>query len=85
MCLCACLSKLYFASKAEHCVSLRYMKGRVSYDQLNAVVQSINSTVTAKYKILHQSAKTRNNHTRKLHQRFKDQETKDTKGTGSET
>lgn len=58
----------------------QYMKGRVSYDQLNAVVQSINTAVTAKYKILHQSVKTRNNHARKLHQRFKDQETKDTKG-----
>ncbi|KAM9331587.1 SKA complex subunit 1-like, partial [Symphorus nematophorus] len=57
----------------------QYMKGRVSYDQLNAVVQSINTAVTAKYKILHQSVKTLSNHTRKLHQRFKDQETKDTK------
>lgn len=62
-------------------VSLRYMKGRVSYDQLNAAVQSINTAVKAKYKILHQSVKTLNNHSRKLHQRFKDQETKDTKGT----
>ncbi|XP_040894482.1 spindle and kinetochore-associated protein 1 [Toxotes jaculatrix] len=58
----------------------QYMKGRVSYDQLNAAVQSINTAVTAKYKILHQSLKTLNNHSRKLHQRFKDQETKDTKG-----
>ncbi|GAA6232655.1 spindle and kinetochore-associated protein 1 [Lates japonicus] len=58
----------------------QYMKGRVSYDQLNAAVQSINAAVTAKYKILHQSVKTQNNHARKLHQRFKDQETKDTKG-----
>ncbi|XP_038562904.1 spindle and kinetochore-associated protein 1-like [Micropterus salmoides] len=58
----------------------QYMKGRVSYDQLNAAVQSINTAVSAKYKILHQSLKTLNNHSRKLHQRFKDQETKDTKG-----
>ncbi|XP_031724064.1 SKA complex subunit 1 isoform X2 [Anarrhichthys ocellatus] len=57
-----------------------YMKGRVSYHQLNAAVQSINTAVTAKYKILRQSAKTLNNQARKLHQRFKDQETKDTKG-----
>ncbi|CAG5958577.1 unnamed protein product [Menidia menidia] len=56
------------------------MKGRVSYDQLNAAVQSINLTVTAKYKIVHQPLKTLSNHARKLHQRFKDQETKDTKG-----
>ncbi|XP_049430472.1 spindle and kinetochore-associated protein 1 [Epinephelus fuscoguttatus] len=58
----------------------QYMRGRVSYQQLNAVVQSINTAVTAKYKILHQSVKTLNNHARKLHQRFKEQETSDTKG-----
>nr|XP_055064785.1 spindle and kinetochore-associated protein 1 [Misgurnus anguillicaudatus]XP_055064786.1 spindle and kinetochore-associated protein 1 [Misgurnus anguillicaudatus] len=57
-----------------------YMKGRVSYDQLNATVQSINTAVTAKYKILHQPVKTLNNVSRTLQQRFKDQETKDTKG-----
>ncbi|XP_008302556.1 SKA complex subunit 1 [Stegastes partitus] len=57
-----------------------YMKGRVSYDQLNAAVHTINAAVTAKYKILRQPVKALNNHARKLHQRFKDQETKDTKG-----
>lgn len=64
-----------------NCVSLRYMKGRTSCDQVNAAVQSINTAMRAKYKILHQSVKTLNSHSRKLHQRFKDQETKDTKGT----
>ncbi|XP_062276304.1 spindle and kinetochore-associated protein 1 [Scomber scombrus] len=58
----------------------QYMKGRVSYDQLNAAVQSINIAVAAKYKIFRQSVKTLNNQSRKLYQRFKDQETKDTKG-----
>ncbi|XP_069574716.1 SKA complex subunit 1 [Brachyistius frenatus] len=58
----------------------QYMKGRVSYDQLNAAVSCINAAVTAKYKVLHQPARTLNNHARKLHQRFKEQETKDTKG-----
>ncbi|XP_077938081.1 SKA complex subunit 1-like [Gasterosteus aculeatus] len=58
----------------------QYMKGRVSYDQLNAAVQSLNAAVSAKYKILHQSAKSLNNQTRKQRQRFKDQETKETKG-----
>ncbi|XP_051540161.1 spindle and kinetochore-associated protein 1 [Myxocyprinus asiaticus] len=57
-----------------------YMKGRVTYDQLNAAVQSINTAVMAKYKIVHQSMKTLNNASRALHQRFKDEETKDTKG-----
>ncbi|XP_073346535.1 SKA complex subunit 1 isoform X1 [Pagrus major] len=58
----------------------QYMKGRATYDQLNAVVQSINTAVMAKYKILHQSLKSLNSNARKLHQRFKNQETKDTKG-----
>uniref|UniRef100_A0A3Q0RG87 SKA complex subunit 1 n=1 Tax=Amphilophus citrinellus TaxID=61819 RepID=A0A3Q0RG87_AMPCI len=58
----------------------QYMKGRVTYDQLNAAVDGINTAVTAKYKIIHQSVRALNNHARKLHQRFKDQETKDTKG-----
>ncbi|XP_034542141.1 spindle and kinetochore-associated protein 1 [Notolabrus celidotus] len=58
----------------------QYMKGRVSYDQLNAAVQNINTAVTAKYKIFHQSVKTLSNPSRKLQQRFKEQETKDTKG-----
>ncbi|KAM8751137.1 SKA complex subunit 1 isoform 1-T1 [Acanthopagrus schlegelii] len=58
----------------------QYMKGRATYDQVNAVVQSINTAVTAKYKILRQSLKSLNSNARKLHQRFKNQETKDTKG-----
>jgi len=57
------------------------MKGRVSYHQLNVAVQSINAALSAKYKILHQGAKTLSNQTRKLQQRFKSEETKETKGT----
>ncbi|XP_053331919.1 spindle and kinetochore-associated protein 1 [Clarias gariepinus] len=58
----------------------QYMKGRVTYDQLNTAVKSINTAVTGKYKILQQPVKSLSNAARKLHQRFKDQETKDTKG-----
>ncbi|XP_075898733.1 SKA complex subunit 1 isoform X3 [Nelusetta ayraudi] len=58
----------------------RYMRGRLTQDQLNVVVQSFNTAIKAKYKILHQPVKSLNNHSRKLHQRFKEQETKDTKG-----
>ncbi|KAM8893058.1 SKA complex subunit 1 isoform 2-T2 [Spinachia spinachia] len=57
-----------------------YMKGRVSYDQLNAAVQSLNAAVLAKYKILHQPVKSLNSQTRKLRQRFRDLESKETKG-----
>ncbi|XP_061679590.1 spindle and kinetochore-associated protein 1 isoform X3 [Syngnathoides biaculeatus] len=58
----------------------RYMKGRLSYDQINKAVENINTAVVAKYNIFHQPLKTLNNHARKLYQRFKDQETKDTRG-----
>ncbi|XP_070687376.1 SKA complex subunit 1 [Pempheris klunzingeri] len=72
--------ELEFITMAEFESIPQYMRGRVSYDHLNAAVQSINTAVTAKYKILHQSLKTLSSHARKLQQRFKDQETKDTKG-----
>ncbi|XP_061825257.1 SKA complex subunit 1 [Nerophis lumbriciformis] len=58
----------------------QYMKGRVSYEQINAAVQNINTAVEAKYTIVHQPVKTLKNNARKLRQRFKNQETKDTKG-----
>ncbi|CAL8357850.1 unnamed protein product [Lota lota] len=58
----------------------QYMKGRVTYEQLNAAVRSINEAVSGKYKIMRLPAKSLNNNTRKLYQRFRDEETKDTKG-----
>ncbi|XP_034031536.1 spindle and kinetochore-associated protein 1 [Thalassophryne amazonica] len=58
----------------------QYMKGRVTYDQLNAAVQSINAAVMAKYKILHQPMKTLSSSSRKMYQQFKSQETEGTKG-----
>ena len=58
----------------------RYMKGRLTYEQLNTAVRKVNEAVSGKYKITRQSTKSLNNNTRKLYQRFKDEETKDTKG-----
>ncbi|KAF7700829.1 spindle and kinetochore-associated protein 1 [Silurus meridionalis] len=58
----------------------QYMKGRVTYDQLNSAVKSINMAITGKYKIFQQPVKSLSNAARKFHQRFKEQETKDTKG-----
>ncbi|XP_077424789.1 SKA complex subunit 1 [Vanacampus margaritifer] len=69
-----------FITLAEFECIPQYMKGRVTYEQINTAVQNINTAVVAKYKIVHQPVKTLNNHARKLHQRFKEQETKDTKG-----
>nr|XP_046250437.1 spindle and kinetochore-associated protein 1 isoform X2 [Scatophagus argus] len=72
--------EMEYITKPEFESIPQYMKGRVSYDQLNSAVQCINTAVNAKYKILNQSVKSLNSHARKLHQRFKDQETKNTKG-----
>ncbi|XP_013038673.1 spindle and kinetochore-associated protein 1 isoform X2 [Anser cygnoides] len=57
-----------------------YMKGRLTYDQINAVVQDINKAVVSKYKILHQPLKSMNASVRSLYHRFLEEETKDTKG-----
>ncbi|NXW35948.1 SKA1 protein, partial [Phaetusa simplex] len=57
-----------------------YMKGRLTYDQINAVVQEINKAVVGKYKILHQPLKSMNAAVRNLYHRYLEEETKDTKG-----
>ncbi|KAJ7427969.1 spindle and kinetochore associated complex subunit 1 [Willisornis vidua] len=57
-----------------------YLKGRLTCDQINAVVPEINKAVVSKYKILHQPLKSMPLSVRNLYQRFVEQETKDTKG-----
>ncbi|NXU76974.1 SKA1 protein, partial [Oreotrochilus melanogaster] len=57
-----------------------YMKGRLSYKQINAVVQEINKAVVGKYKILYQPLKSMSAPVRNLYHRFQEEETKDTKG-----
>ncbi|XP_010006798.1 PREDICTED: spindle and kinetochore-associated protein 1 [Chaetura pelagica] len=57
-----------------------YMKGRLTYDQINAVVQEMNKAVVGKYKILHQPLKSMSAPVRNLYHRFIEEETKDTKG-----
>ncbi|KAM7025946.1 SKA complex subunit 1 [Acridotheres tristis] len=57
-----------------------YMKGRITYDQINAVVQQINKAVEGKYKILYQPLKSMSAPVRNLYHRFMEEETKDTKG-----
>ncbi|NXM22550.1 SKA1 protein, partial [Ploceus nigricollis] len=56
-----------------------YMKGRITYDQINAVVQEINKAVVGKYKILCQPLKSMSAPVRNLYHRFIEEETKDTK------
>ncbi|GCB70067.1 hypothetical protein scyTo_0010691 [Scyliorhinus torazame] len=57
-----------------------YMKGRMTYDQVNAVIKELNATVKAKYKILNQPMKSMSNTTRNQYHAFKEQETQETKG-----
>ncbi|NWV13055.1 SKA1 protein, partial [Ptilonorhynchus violaceus] len=57
-----------------------YMKGRLTYDQINAVVQEINKAVVSKYKILHQPLKSMSVPVRNLYHRFMEDETKGTEG-----
>uniref|UniRef100_A0A4W3IY47 SKA complex subunit 1 n=1 Tax=Callorhinchus milii TaxID=7868 RepID=A0A4W3IY47_CALMI len=61
-----------------------YMKGRMTYDQINAVIKELNDIVKAKYKILNQPLKSMNNTTRNQYHSFKEQEVKETKGRGQE-
>uniref|UniRef100_A0A667WIS0 SKA complex subunit 1 n=1 Tax=Myripristis murdjan TaxID=586833 RepID=A0A667WIS0_9TELE len=73
------IKEMEFISMPEFESIPQYMKGRLTYSQLNAAVESINRALAGKYKILHQSVKTLNNHSRRLYQRFKEEETKNTK------
>ncbi|NXI49988.1 SKA1 protein, partial [Chloroceryle aenea] len=57
-----------------------YMKGRLTYAQVNAVVQELNKAVLSKYKILQQPLKSMSAPVRNLYHRFLEEETKDTKG-----
>uniref|UniRef100_A0A674I2M5 SKA complex subunit 1 n=3 Tax=Testudinoidea TaxID=8486 RepID=A0A674I2M5_9SAUR len=56
------------------------MRGRLTYDQINGVVQDLNKAVVSKYKILHQPMKSMSSAVRNLYHRFLEEETKDTKG-----
>ncbi|XP_074788374.1 SKA complex subunit 1-like isoform X2 [Athene noctua] len=56
-----------------------YMKGRLTCDQINAVVKGINKAVADKYKILHQPLKSMKAAARKLYYRFLEDETADSK------
>ncbi|NWT62652.1 SKA1 protein, partial [Erythrocercus mccallii] len=57
-----------------------YLKGRITYDQINAVVQQLNKAVVDKYKIMNQPLRSMSASVRNLYHRFMEEETKDTKG-----
>ncbi|KAK6178908.1 hypothetical protein SNE40_011390 [Patella caerulea] len=58
----------------------KYMKGRVTYNQVNSLVDELNKTFIAKYKILHMKKSTMNDISRKRFENYKIQENKDTEG-----
>ncbi|ESO89588.1 hypothetical protein LOTGIDRAFT_124768 [Lottia gigantea] len=80
------------ASKKQHCPLIeyltveefedvpKYMKGRVMYNQVNTLLDELNKTFTAKYKIVHQKRSTMNDLARKRNENYKSQQTKDTEG-----
>ncbi|XP_053304202.1 spindle and kinetochore-associated protein 1 [Spea bombifrons] len=57
-----------------------YMKNRLTYEQINGVIEEVNKAVVGKYKIFHQPMKSLNNAAKKQLCRFKEEETKETKG-----
>uniref|UniRef100_A0A8C0H226 SKA complex subunit 1 n=1 Tax=Chelonoidis abingdonii TaxID=106734 RepID=A0A8C0H226_CHEAB len=56
------------------------MRGHLTFDQINGVVQDLNKAVVSKCKILHQPMKSMSSAVRNLYHRFLEGETKDTKG-----
>ena len=56
------------------------MKGRLKYEQVNAIVDGFNAAVEGKYRLLHLARSKKSEGIKKQAQAFKQQETKDTKG-----
>ncbi|XP_028658416.1 spindle and kinetochore-associated protein 1 [Erpetoichthys calabaricus] len=74
------IKEMEFITMAEFEEIPGYMKGRLTYPQVNSVIQDFNKAVVGKYKIMQLPVKSLNNASRKLLQRFKDEELKTTKG-----
>uniref|UniRef100_A0A8D0DSV3 SKA complex subunit 1 n=1 Tax=Salvator merianae TaxID=96440 RepID=A0A8D0DSV3_SALMN len=75
-----CIKEASFITAQEFESVPVYMRGRLTYNQVNAVIQDINKAVVSKYKIMQQSTKTMSSAVRNLYFRFLEEETKDTKG-----
>lgn len=58
----------------------KYMKGRLNYNQVNTAIDELNKALSEKYKILGMKRTTLNDANRKRYERYKEQESKDTKG-----
>lgn len=58
----------------------KYMRGRLTYTQVNSAVDEINKAFVGKYKILRMKKSTLNDVNRKRYEKYKQQESKDTTG-----
>ncbi|NXF79880.1 SKA1 protein, partial [Sclerurus mexicanus] len=74
------IKEIALITAEEFAVVPVYLKGRLTYDQINAVVQELNKALVSKYKIMHQPLKSMSFAARNLYHRFMEDETKDTKG-----
>lgn len=59
---------------------IRYIKGRLSYDQVNKFIESMNAAYKAKYSLMKLKKSLLNDAKRKRYETYQRQETKDTKG-----
>ncbi|NXM77140.1 SKA1 protein, partial [Serilophus lunatus] len=74
------IKEMAFITAEEFAGVPAYMRGRLTYDQINAFVQEMNKAVVGKYKILHQPLKSMSSTSKNLYHRFITEENKDTKG-----
>ncbi|XP_005090216.1 spindle and kinetochore-associated protein 1 [Aplysia californica] len=58
----------------------KYMKGRMTYEKVNSVIEKLDHVYVEKYKILKQKKLSLNDVNRKRYEAFRRQETKDTQG-----
>lgn len=63
----------------------RYMKGRMNYSQVNTAIDELNKAFSEKYKVLGMKRTTLNDLNKKRYERYKEQESKDTKGQFTRT
>ncbi|XP_041464320.1 spindle and kinetochore-associated protein 1-like isoform X1 [Lytechinus variegatus] len=59
----------------------KYMKGRMTYDNINGAVDGFNAAMETKYRLMKRPRSGLNDRDRKQYQKYKEQENKDTKGT----
>ncbi|XP_071845368.1 SKA complex subunit 1-like [Apostichopus japonicus] len=72
--------RLDFIMRDEYTSIPKYMKGRISYEELNSMVEVINETIRKKYQLMSKPKNRLTDKKRKNYIKYKEQETKETKG-----